>query len=38
MCSCGAVGVDGGLDYLRRRGEPDNAEEISVMEKDNDVK
>jgi len=33
-CSCGAVAVDGGLDYLRRLGEPDDAEEISVMEKE----
>lgn len=24
MCRCGAVGVDGGHDYLRRLGNPDN--------------
>lgn len=29
MCKCGAVGVDGGHDYLRRQGNPDNWEELS---------
>ena len=29
-CRCGACAVDGGLDYLRRIGKPDDIEEISV--------
>lgn len=29
LCKCGAVGVDGGRDYLRRLGNPDNWEELS---------
>lgn len=28
-CGCGAVGVDGGLAYLRRIGDPADAEELS---------
>jgi len=28
-CSCGALSVDGGLDYLRRCGDPANCEELS---------
>lgn len=28
-CSCGACAVDGGHDYLRRLGNPDNWEELS---------
>lgn len=28
-CSCGACAVDGGKDYLRRLGNPDNWEELS---------
>lgn len=28
-CSCKAVAVDGGLDYLRRVGEPEDYEELS---------
>lgn len=28
-CSCGAVSIDGGLDYLRRLGEPADIEELS---------
>ena len=31
LCSCGAVGVDGGKDYLRRQGNPDNWEELSEV-------
>lgn len=30
-CSCGAVSVDGGLDYIRRCGEEDDYEELSVF-------
>lgn len=29
-CSCGAVAVDGGYDYLRRLGNPEDYEELSV--------
>ena len=28
-CACGAVSVDGGKDYLRRCGDPENYEELS---------
>jgi hypothetical protein len=28
-CSCGALSVDGGLDYLKRSGDPANCEELS---------
>ena len=28
-CSCGALSVDGGLDYLKRCGDPANCEELS---------
>lgn len=31
LCKCGAVGVDGGKDYLRRLGNPDNWEELSEV-------
>ena len=31
FCSCGAVSVDGGLDYIRRCGEEDDYEELSVF-------
>ena len=31
-CSCGAVSVDGGLDYIRRCGEADDYEELSVFD------
>lgn len=29
MCKCGKIGVDGGLDYLRRLGEPEDMEEMA---------
>jgi hypothetical protein len=29
MCSCGACGVDGGREYLRRLGDPEAYEELS---------
>ena len=32
MCSCGKVGIDGGEDYLRRLGYPENYDEMSIME------
>lgn len=31
MCSCGKVGVDGGEEYLRRVGHPDDFEELSIV-------
>ena len=30
MCKCGAVGVDGGQDYLRRIGNPSEYEDLSI--------
>ena len=32
MCSCGAVAVDGGCDYLRRTGRKQDWKELSVYE------
>lgn len=29
-CECGAVAVDGGMDYLRRLGMPEQIEELSI--------
>jgi len=34
-CTCGAISVDGGYDYLRRVGNPEDFEEI--FEKSNDI-
>jgi len=31
-CKCGAVAVDGGDDYLRRIGNPEDMEELSMNE------
>ena len=31
-CQCGAVAVDGGLDYLRRIGTQEDWEELSIFE------
>ena len=33
-CSCGAVAVDGGKDYLRRIGYEEDYEELSEVEKE----
>lgn len=33
-CSCGRVSVDGGLDYLRRCGDPEDYTDLSEMEGD----
>lgn len=33
LCSCGSCAVDGGLDYLRRCGNPEDWEELSEAEK-----
>ena len=33
ICKCGAVAVDGGHDYLRRSGDLDGYEELSMTEK-----
>lgn len=30
-CSCGAVAVDGGKDYLKRMGNEENYEELSEL-------
>lgn len=35
-CSCGAVSVDGGHDYLRRCGNRDDYEDLSECKKDGD--
>ena len=32
-CSCGAVAVDGGKDYLKRIGNEEDYEELSVIKK-----
>ena len=32
MCSCGKVGVDGGTDYFRRVGNPEDMIDLSVVE------
>lgn len=29
-CGCGAISVDGGLDYLKRSGEPSDIIELSI--------
>jgi len=31
-CKCGKLSVDGGRDYLKRLGEPDNREETSILD------
>lgn len=36
MCSCGACGVDGGHDYLRRMGNREDWEELSKIEECNE--
>jgi len=30
-CKCGAIAVDGGLDYLKRAGHPEDIEELSEV-------
>lgn len=37
MCKCGAVGVDGGHDYLRRLGNPDDWEGLSEVAEELDL-
>ena len=32
FCSCGACAVDGGTEYLRRLGEPEDWEELSEFD------
>ncbi len=34
FCKCGAVAVDGGKDYLRRLGYPEDIIELSVVEEE----
>lgn len=36
-CSCGACSVDGGESYLRRGGNKENWEELSILEPDNNT-
>lgn len=36
QCSCGRVAVDGGLEYIRRTGEPEDFEELSEYEDDDE--
>lgn len=31
-CGCGSVSVDGGLEYLKREGDLNNIEELSICE------
>ena len=31
MCECGAVGVDGGMDYLKRHGDREDMKELSIL-------
>lgn len=33
-CSCGSVAVDGGKDYLKRRGQLEGYEELSVVKQE----
>ncbi len=37
-CKCGAIFVDGGKDYLRRGGEPEDIEELSETTEDTNWK
>ena len=37
-CSCQAIAVDGGKDYLRRVGYPEDMEELSEYEEEDDEK
>lgn len=30
-CKCGAIGIDGGNDYIRRLGDPDDFEEVDSL-------
>ncbi len=36
-CSCGSISVDGGRDYLKRRGEPSSLNELSVYDEYDDI-
>jgi len=38
FCKCGAVAVDGGKDYLRRLGNPEDIEDLSEVEKISNIK
>lgn len=37
FCTCGAVAVDGGREYLKRYGNPEDIEELAVYEEVGDV-
>lgn len=34
-CTCGSIAVDGGLEYIKRIGNPDDVIELSEYEKEN---
>lgn len=34
-CKCGSICVDGGHDYIRRLGEPENITELSTFNEEN---
>ena len=36
-CECGAIAVDGGMSYLRRLGNPEDIEELSIVISDSDA-
>jgi len=36
FCKCGSIAVDGGHEYLRRLGDLDNYEELSIVKKEDD--
>jgi len=36
-CTCGAISVDGGKDYFKRVGNPEDFEEMSAIVKINDT-
>lgn len=36
-CSCGAISVDGGMDYIRRRGNPEDMDERSMSMESTDL-
>lgn len=36
-CECGAIAVDGGMEYLRRVGEPSDFEDMSIRVSDEHV-
>ena len=37
FCTCGAIAVDGGHEYLKRYGNPEDIEDLAVYEEVGDV-